>query len=412
MQMTGQSPGELLIECLRVDDAQVPSALAQLSGDDWYRVVEEAAKHDVTALVQRRVADIVPQEAGRRLDAGARVSAIRNLRLYQMLSEVLRALRAHEIPVIVLKGAYLAQKVYEDIAARSMNDVDLLVRRSDLAAARTSLSEIGYTELKKPHVDPEFYAPSPHVNPLVNRHGIPVELHWTLETGPFAVDFDDVWERARTTTIAGVEILALSPEDLLLHLSLHIAFHHQFNQGLRPFADIARVVEHHRGEMDWNVLISRANGWRMRKHAYMTLRLAQELLDAAVPGHVLSELKPAGFDPRLVALAKAEILFEEAMSPRFARLFGARRPLQKLHLLARSAFPPPREMARLYGARRRHYGIYFSYPMRWIHLMIRYGGAAWRSARGNEAEILSLRQGQERAAFLDWLHSIDRVTDC
>jgi hypothetical protein len=54
--------------------------------------------------------------------------------LYQELQTVLKTFkfRAASIAVIALKGAFLAELVYENIGLRAIGDVDLLVKKEDL----------------------------------------------------------------------------------------------------------------------------------------------------------------------------------------------------------------------------------------------------------------------------------------
>jgi hypothetical protein len=130
----------------------------------------------------------------------------------------------------------------------------------------------------------------------VNKDGIPIELHWTIETGPFNIDVESLWERAERTSIAGLETFVLAPEDLLLHLCLHAAFHHRFNQGLRPLWDLVEVLEHHGRDIEWDKVVHRAAAWRVRKHAHLALYLAHALLGASVPVFVLTALRPVDFE--------------------------------------------------------------------------------------------------------------------
>jgi hypothetical protein len=411
--MERQPVAEVLLDCLRTGaDGGKSRELKRLSADEWLDVVRESTKHDITPLLGPRLQALVPDgelppEVTQKLREGSIASAFRNLRVHHALSELLKVLRTEQIPVIVLKGAYLAEAVYGDIALRSMRDIDLMVRKSDLPRAEARMVDMGYSELRKPHVSRDDYAPLPHVHPLIDRHGVPVELHWTIETGPFKVDIDGLWERAKPATVAGVEVLVLSPEDLLLHLCLHTAFHHQFGQGLRPCWDIVQTLECHGNEIDWRQVEDRAAEWGIAKHVYLTLYLAKELLGAAVPVRALAALKPRTFDPRLAALATAEILGGVAMSPRFAKIFGPISTLDKMTLLMRSAFPPPREMVNLYTGCGGAYWVYAYYPVRWKDLLLQYGRLAFEWFRGDEAQAAFVRRGQERAAFMDWLASAE-----
>jgi len=67
-----------------------------------------------------------------------------------------------------------------------------------------------------------------HVPPMQKEGGAMVEVHWTLleEDEPFTIDADALWERTVPARIANLDALALSVEDLVLHLCLHLAYQH------------------------------------------------------------------------------------------------------------------------------------------------------------------------------------------
>ncbi len=70
----------------------------------------------------------IPDETRQSLALAYYSTAAHNALLFRELERILAALAAGaEIPVIVLKGAALAQTVYPDPALRPMGDLDLLV---------------------------------------------------------------------------------------------------------------------------------------------------------------------------------------------------------------------------------------------------------------------------------------------
>ena len=54
------------------------------------------------------------------------------------------ALTREGLPVVVLKGAALAELVYQHIGLRTMADVDLLVEKKNLDKAGSILERLGY----------------------------------------------------------------------------------------------------------------------------------------------------------------------------------------------------------------------------------------------------------------------------
>ena len=57
--------------------------------------------------------------------------------------------------------------------------------------------------------------------------------------------------QTRPATIADVEVLALSPGDLLLYLCLHASHRHGLGGGLRPLCDVSETIQCFRDEIDW-----------------------------------------------------------------------------------------------------------------------------------------------------------------
>ena len=58
--------------------------------------------------------------------------------LFRRLAKVIEGLRAAGVESLVLKGAALASQAYDDAGARSMADVDVLVRRRDSSSGPTT----------------------------------------------------------------------------------------------------------------------------------------------------------------------------------------------------------------------------------------------------------------------------------
>ena len=415
--MDQQTEDELLLYCLGMGTDKTRAArLEQLSTADWDDVIQQSARHGVTPLLYQRftttsTGTLIPTRVMQRLREIYLYSAKENIRLYHELSKVLKTLQNDDIPVIALKGAHLAEVVYGNIALRPMGDVDLLVRKTDLSRVEEKLMEIGYgCSPERPSIE-EQCEKAQHLFGFTKPDVFLIEIHWTIEhpTSLFKIDLDGLWSRAWPAIIAGVEVLVLSPEDLLLHLCLHASFHHKFRIGLKSFCDISETVRHYRDEMDWEQVQLRARQWGASKCAYLTLHLARELLEAAVPDEVLDTLKPDGFDLQLVAWAKEQIFADESdspsLSPNLAQFWGPKRLQDKVILFLKSAFPSPEIMARMYPAPPDSPRIYLYYPVRLKDLLLRYGYAAWRLLRRDEEMVMLVERENKKTALRDWLAS-------
>ena len=216
---------ELLCQCLGTEaGGKLPDRLAEFTRTEWHDLIEESGRYSVTPLLYFCLktagsdphvrADVIQELRNVYLHSTAR-----NARRYHDLSTILTALNEAGIPVVALKGTHLAEIVYGGrIGLRPMNDVDLLVRREDLERSQKTFSEWG------------CFRPE--------RNAFKLDIHWNIEDtelygdrglaiAQLNIDVEGLWERARPAVIGGVETQVLSPEDLLLHLCIHLCFHHK-----------------------------------------------------------------------------------------------------------------------------------------------------------------------------------------
>ena len=107
--------------------------------------------------------------------------------------------------------------------------------------------------------------------------------------------------------IAEVETLALSPEDLLLHLCQHSA-NHTHVICMRMLCDIGEVIRRFKDDLNWPELGARAGKWGMLRAVYVLLRLARELLKATVADDWLDSIRPDDFDQHYLALIRRQIV--------------------------------------------------------------------------------------------------------
>jgi hypothetical protein len=123
-----------------------------------------------------------------------------------------------------------------------------------------------------------------------------------------------------------VATLVLSPEDLLLHLAIHLMTHLSqaggFRGHVRTLCDIGETCRRYRNAIDWRRLVTQAEAYNLAKQLYYALRLACDLVGAGVPSSALTDLR-ASFGPLpiedrfLAAVAREAILSDHrAADPR------------------------------------------------------------------------------------------------
>src|SRR4029453_11246074 len=107
----------------------------------------------------------------------------------------------------------------------------LLGRGEEVPQGAACLSELGYKVSSR--VIPDY-----HIR-YVRRRATPIEIHWGL-TPPHlstTVDLEGIFRRAAPLSIEGESALAMSPEDLLLHLCVHAAGSHRLDGVLQGLWD-------------------------------------------------------------------------------------------------------------------------------------------------------------------------------
>lgn len=219
---------------------------------------------------------------------------LENTKLYRKLKIVLSAFSQQNIPIIVLKGAALAECVYEDIGLRPMFDVDLLIKKEDISAAEHLLEQLQYSPQEIRHTKEWYRTSHHHLVPYASHDGwLVLELHHHIVPPAESVIFPiaELWQRARPTHIASVPTLVLCWEDMLLHLCLHATLEHYFRGKLNALCDMTQVINRFNDEIDWAQLVGIAKNYGVEKYLYYALWLSQEMVGAVVPYSTLEELK-------------------------------------------------------------------------------------------------------------------------
>jgi len=379
---------------------------------DWRRIVALAQKHSVAPMLHVRLKErgITPPPAiAEQLRQIYLASATRNLRLFQELGDILRALQAANIPVIPLKGAWLAEAVYGNIALRPMSDVDLLVKPKDMIAALDVLRALGYAS--EYSFDPfTEQAISQHMPRMFKPGGLKVEMHWTTMNPRYRAQFDhddleQLWSRANPAIIRGVPVLTLAPIDLLLHLCLHASVQHRFDgAGLRNYLDIALLIRQSGDAIDWTQFTARANRWGIANGVWLALQLAQEWTDVVVPAPVLVALQAAPLDDATMDWVRHKIWNGSALALKsnVARFAGKERIADRLAALRDALFPSRHAMASMYHAPANSWRIFFYYPVRFKDLWVRYSQAMWQVLWRDKTLTTEARQEAHLREYLGW----------
>ena len=153
---------------------------------DWNYLFLLARRHAVLPLLysslNRTAADVVPDSEAQRLQKYFLENSARNVLLTAELCSLIERLSRNGIEAIPYKGPMLALFAYNDLSLRRFVDLDIMVRKEDVARSIDLLLAAGY-ELSKPlsATQRQLLQRTQH-NLQFRRHKgqLIVELHWGL----------------------------------------------------------------------------------------------------------------------------------------------------------------------------------------------------------------------------------------
>ncbi|MFB3816109.1 MAG: nucleotidyltransferase family protein [Candidatus Methylomirabilales bacterium] len=290
----------LLLACTRsaLDDGARQEMAESLAAPlDWPAVLARSRQEGTAALLHHhlrslpRAAAQVPPAIRMELRRAHRGTWARNTVLTEHWAEVMRLLERARIPCITHKGMALVHTVYGDLGLRPMADLDLLIRPADLPAVRRALAGAGFRCSGEAVETEDAFRGFLHCV----RGACVIDLHWELAhytrfEGVVRLDAGGLWRRAQPLVVGTAGGLMLCPEDLLLHLALHLTLGSEFGR-LVWFTDIDAVLRRRAADLDWDRLLGEATRARLRGVLAYTLAVAQAALGSPVPAEVLRSLR-------------------------------------------------------------------------------------------------------------------------
>ncbi|GEM_PF-4796826 len=155
-------------------------------------------------------------------------TGVRNAVLLDLTRRACTALAAANVPVMLLKGIDLCERVYGNPALRPMHDVDLLVPRDSIPPALAALAAVGLRAEESPNDGLLRRSVVLSGPPPLRPH---IHLHWHLANASYplpyaeAIDLPGLWSRSLPWANAPGAARVPSPEDLAVYLCEHLVKH-------------------------------------------------------------------------------------------------------------------------------------------------------------------------------------------
>jgi hypothetical protein len=401
-----------------INNRFVINDLENLTPENWTTLISEAGRHRIAPLLYSKIKlaeaeSMIPTDILHKLRKKYMVNAYRNTVLFHQLSELVARLNHKNIPVILLKGAHLAEFIYKDIALRPMSDLDILVKEEHLSEAVKIAFSAGYqfffdNDPKKNKTNKGYdYGIMPdfkHFHALIHLETkCMLEIHCFIssESSPFEIPPSEIWQSAQSAVLNKNEIFLLSPEDLIIHLCLHAAYDHLFDFGLVALYDIAITIKHYGENINWNEIQRRSSQWRTTQCLLLSLYFAKKWMGASIPDEV-----HGNFDiDKMVHIAEERIFKTSENTPLhqyYIQWRSLRSVSEKVRFMVNVLFPSRNFMVSRYLKPKRSRVLFGSYFFRFYQVFKGIGDVA-KTILQDADYVSRLNQGDNDLRLREWL---------
>lgn len=287
---------------------------ARLGHIDWHEIpwdwlLERAQAHRVLALFSGRLdqngyVDELSEGVRERLERIRCEVRRKTAAAILTLREVAEICERRSIPFIVLKGSYLAEKVYGDPHLRAFNDVDVMVPDDRVDELGKELLAREYFFYNSPFIhrharrslrerllgtQPAVSADEARRLLRIHHHHfvfgpretdprIPVEVHWHIAPPRLvSVPAERIWAHATDAVLSGIKVKTLDPEATLLHAAVHATERPPRGYRLLALCDFVWIAERLESRIQPEELREMARSWGVERHLICALQTANSV---------------------------------------------------------------------------------------------------------------------------------------
>jgi hypothetical protein len=195
----------------------------------------------------------------------------------------LRLFAAAGIPTMLLKGGALLTAYQDEVAARRMRDIDVMVPSGRAREAAELLIADGFRIRYRPKLGLGLRLKFTHGAPFRSDAGHVFDLHWRPTPERIAEQFTrPFWENARPIEYNGIPTHVPAPEELLLQVVLHGL--RRSRLGHLPWAlDAVAILEYAGDGFDWRRVLRQARARQEFSRFAAGIRFLGDRLDVALP---------------------------------------------------------------------------------------------------------------------------------
>lgn len=242
-----------------VDRSKTPNLNATFSPvNDWQELVAQAEVHGLSVMLGR-LSNSGEVKIPRELDLQLKALTIRHKKVLAarrvVLLEVIELFEEHHIGFAFLKGAALANLIYDPPWLRPMRDIDILVSGDDALKAQKLLREIDFSNEDYTSGYLFEHHHLPNSTRIQNNFTISLEIHHDALSGDVdaSITLDTLTVKLQSFDFDHKKAFAFGHEDMLKHL-----YYHTFEPAeiikLGSMVDMVRYAGYFVDDIDWRAL--------------------------------------------------------------------------------------------------------------------------------------------------------------
>ncbi|MDD3078932.1 MAG: nucleotidyltransferase family protein [Paludibacter sp.] len=302
--------------------------------------------------------DLFPTENYNRLQQFYYFNLKRNVHIQQIFYEVASVAAKHNIQLVALKGIYMIDNYYKDIAIRQLSDIDVLVKPEDGKKLLELLKKNGFV---KRNETADFVSDN---REIVHYHAmikecvsveVHIKLHRAIES--YHIDTEACFLRLRPVAKDNVSYFALNKIDHLIFSVIHLDRH--FNQGGIQFSgymDLVNLITDLTDE-EWTKIINRCEEYNCVREFFRHVILVNKYMDVNIPLFIIqkfNELDNINTELRFYEYLKGKRLFISGVPNHLSsmKLLPNRK---KIQYIWHAVFPSKYFMIEKYGLKNNIY---------------------------------------------------------
>ena len=262
------------------------------SAIDWKKFREQILFHELSPFLYplfKNSEGIIPEDLKQLLKRNYYATLARAENLWQEFLSLAKVFKAKEISMVPIKGIASLADIYRERPFRSMVDMDILVKKEELARVEEVLRELRYEKALGGLKETYWLEKNCELTFVKKISGRPfwLDVHFGLDFKRLhTIQLPRLWERVRYVPVGGQMVALLSPEDQLFSIALHGRRYGGRPLCLKNILDLAIILEKYREPFDWGYVVREAHAGRMQSTVFFILLQVAVFFDTSVPDRV------------------------------------------------------------------------------------------------------------------------------